>query len=47
MEARANPSGYDEGELADEGTPADRFLRELYGRSVGRAAKIVSGKNSP
>ena len=35
MEALANPSGYDEGELAGERTPEDRFLRELYGRADG------------
>jgi hypothetical protein len=36
--------GYDEGEMADEETLDDRFLREIYGLADGRVEKIVSGE---
>ena len=44
MEARASRSGCDEGEMADEGTSEDRFLRELHGLADSRAEKVVSGE---
>jgi biotin operon repressor len=44
MNGRVSRSGYDEGEMADEGTLEDRFLRELYGLADGRAERIVSGE---
>jgi hypothetical protein len=37
-------SGYDGGDMADEGTLEERFLAELYGLAKGETTRLVSGE---
>jgi hypothetical protein len=38
-----NRSEHDGGDMADEGTLEERFLKELYGLANAQATRVVSG----
>ncbi len=42
--AGVSHSGYDEGDMANEGTLEEHFLGELYELTEGQAARAVSGE---
>jgi hypothetical protein len=42
--AEVSRSGYDGGDVADEGTLEQRFLGKLYRLAKGEATRLVSGK---
>ena len=40
-DAGVSRSGYDRGDMANEETMEDRFLKELYGLTDGQATRVV------